>query len=76
MANGSNGSADGIEPIEFTSSIVALDTGLVVIGLFDGAPAACVALLKAWPLAAVDLAERIRRAVEEAPPGSLPELSQ
>lgn len=49
-------------PIEFKSSVVARDDGMLVTGLFDGEPAACVALLKCRPEAGLELAARLRAA--------------
>lgn len=53
-----------IVPIEFKSSIVAVDLGTIVIGLFDGEPATCVAILKCEPEAARGLSKRIGSALE------------
>lgn len=55
--------ANEIVPIEFTSSIAAFDDSTLVIGLFDGDPAACVAILKCKAEAGRALAEKIGRAV-------------
>ncbi len=55
---------NGIEPIEFKSSIVAIDEGTLVIGFFDGNPAACVAILKCDRDAGTALSERIGSAVK------------